>query len=84
MKSITIKNSYDVWSVGMMTALINIECLRKYNVVDANKVLNRSYLSMCVEWYVHNIGYYITLPFVKHQHIKFLNKRCKDVDLEGY
>ena len=43
--------------------------------------LNRSWISLYVEWYLHNIGYYITLPFIKIPFINFLNLRFKDVDL---
>lgn len=84
MKVIKIKNSYNVWDIVMMRSLIKLESLRKYNVVDADKKLNRTYRSMYIEWYLHNIGYYLTLPFIKHEYINFLNKRFKDVDLEEH
>ena len=50
--------------------------------MDADKILNRSYKGMYIEWYLHNIGYYITLPFVNNEYIKSLNNRFKDLDLE--
>jgi hypothetical protein len=64
-----------------MKPLIQIYCFQKYNTDQANKVLNRSYLSMYFEWWAHNIGYYISKPFQKYQHF---NLRCKDVDLEEW
>jgi hypothetical protein len=46
---------------------------------DTGIPITRSYTSMYIEWYLHNIGYYITLPFPWWDNI---NARCKDVDLE--
>lgn len=37
--------------------------------------------ALMVEWWLHNIGYYLTLPFVKNTKIKALNERFKHVDL---
>ena len=82
MKTIKIKNSYQMWNPRIMKSLIMLACLRKYGVVNANKILNRTYLFMCVEWYLHNVGYYVTLPFVGNNQMYFLNERFKDVDLE--
>lgn len=36
---------------------------------------------LIIEWWLHNIGYYLTLPFVKNAKIKALNERFKHVDL---
>ena len=36
---------------------------------------------LITEWWLHNIGYYLTLPFVKNAKIKALNERFKHVDL---
>ena len=55
-----------------------------YGQLFANKVLNRSYRSMYIEWYLHNIGYWLTLPFIKKDNIKVLNERFKHLDLEEH
>lgn len=36
---------------------------------------------LIIEWWIHNIGYYLTLPFIKNPKIKALNERFKHVDL---
>ena len=47
--------------------------------------LNRSFWSMYVEWWCHNVGYWITLPFVKVNSLcSQINERCKHVDLEEW
>ena len=45
---------------------------------------HRSLTSMYIEWYLHNVGYYLTLPFMKIRFIAKLNERFKHVDLEEY
>lgn len=64
--------------------MITIKCYSVYGTVNADKVLNRSYKSMYIEWYLHNIGYWFTLPLIKKDSIKKLNERFKHVDLEEY
>lgn len=59
-------------------------CHIKYGSLQADKVLNRSYRGMYVEWYLHNIAYYFTLPFIKKPFFKQLNNRAKDLDLEEH
>lgn len=56
----------------------------RYGDSDAAGVLNRTYRGMYIEWYLHNIGYYLTLPLIKNELIKKLNLRFKDVDLEEH
>jgi hypothetical protein len=34
-----------------------------------------------IEWWLHNIGYYLTVLFVTNKTIKSLNERFKHVDL---
>ena len=84
MKNLHIEDSYKVWSTGHMWAEIIHKCHIEYGRLDADKVLNRSYRGMYIEWYLHNIGYYLTLPFIKKDSIKKLNLRFKDVDLEEH
>ena len=84
MKSIQIKNSYIIWSTDAMKELIREVSFKKYKRRDAAKLLNRTYKSMYIEWYWHNLGYYLTLPFIKHDKIRALNERFKHVDLEEH
>jgi hypothetical protein len=60
------------------------ETMRIYDSTDPAATLNRTYTGMCIEWYLHNIGYWITLPFVKNEKIARLNERFKDLDLEEH
>ena len=84
MKNLHIKNSYDIWKISDMGRVIDLECYDTYNNLDAEEVLNRSYLSMYIEWWLHNIGYYITKPFCFIETINKINLRCKDVDINEW
>ena len=84
MKSIHIEDSYNIWRAGHMWAEINHACLVKYGSLQATKVLNRSYKSMYIEWWLHNIAYYITLPFINIPTVAFYNERSRSVDLEEW
>ena len=57
-----------------------------YSIVNqAVKCLfQRSIKSMYIEWWLHNIGYYLTKPLCKFDYFKKINLRCKDVDLEEW
>lgn len=65
-----------------MKRLIYNATKEKYDIGFPTVLLNRSYEGMYFEWWLHNIGYYITLPFIFIPCIKKLNLRFKDVDLE--
>lgn len=80
-KSIQIKDSYKIWKPIQMERNIRDACYDKYGSVLARKVLRRSYKSMYIEWWLHNIGYYLTRNIALFQSI---NERCKDVDLEEH
>ena len=84
MKNIHIDNSYSIWSTGHMKSEIMHKCHMIYGTLRADLMLHRSWKSMYFEWYLHNIGYYLTLPFIKKEFFNHINKRCKDVDLEEY
>lgn len=84
MPNIHIENSYSIWKTVLMRTLIDFECDIKYGTVLAEMLLNRSYRSMYIEWWLHNIGYYITKPFCHIEAVKKINLRCKDVDLEAW
>lgn len=79
MKSIQIKDSYKIWRPFVMRQLIQDACYVKYDSIFAGDVLNRSYADMYIEWWLHNIGYYLTRNIAC---LKAINLRCKDVDLE--
>lgn len=82
MKFLQIKEGYTVWYPSVMKFLLQVLCLGKYQSKKVNEILNRSYISMYIEWWLHNIGYYITIPFCKIHWVKKLNDRFKDVDIE--
>lgn len=84
LKNIHIENSYRIWCPRSMKNLIIAYCVDKYTMSWANKVLNRSYLSMYFEWWYHNIAYYLTKPLSRFYAIKIINDRAKDVDLEEW
>ena len=81
-KSIQIKDSYNIWSPAKMKIKIQIEIRDCYLSWAPTDALNRTYKSMYIEWWLHNIGYYLTLPFIRFERLKRINLRCKDVDLE--
>lgn len=78
-KSIQIKDSYAIWRPTRMKGCINLVCKSKYGSWCADKVLHRSYIDMYCEWWLHNIGYYLTRNLAIFD---VINLRCKDVDLE--
>ena len=84
MRNIHIEDSYNIWDTYDMTYIISAKCFEKFGSHNPQAILNRTYASMYVEWWAHNIGYYITKPFCFVEPIKKINLRCKDVDLEEY
>ena len=83
MKSIYIEDSYKIWNQDNMWYAINDFC-KANDIHDPQFYLNRSYTSMFIEWYVHNIGYYLTFPFVKIKKVKEINERFKHIKLEEH
>lgn len=83
MRSIQIKDSFDVWSIKYQKLYVNRQSYIKYAEKDAAFALRRTWFSIHIEWWLHNIGYYITKPFIKNKLIKKYNLRFKDVDLTG-
>ena len=81
MKNIQIKNSYNIWDINDMICIIYKKCFEQYNSYSPEIQLNRTYNSMYIEWWLHNIGYYITKPFCSIKFFKKINLRCKDVDI---
>ena len=83
-EGIQIENSYQIWSTAQINSLVQQKTLVKYGTKDVKTALNRSYLSIYIEWWYHNIGYYITKPFCFIETINKINSRCKDVNLEQF
>lgn len=81
---IRINNSYCIWLPKQMKLLIQNQALYKYGTMDVKSVLNRGYISLYIEWWFHNIGYYITKPFCFIESVQDTNARFKDVDLESW
>ncbi len=81
MKSIQIKDSYKIWKPSKMKHEIELECWSKYCWHLANEILHRSYVDMYIEWWLHNILYYLTRNIPLFESIA---ERCKDVDLEEH
>lgn len=80
-KSIQIKDSYRIWRPFVMKQHIKKACFDKYGSPFAKAVLHRSYADMYCEWWLHNIGYYLTRNIALFD---VINLRCKDVDLEEH
>ena len=71
---IQIKFSYIVWGPSRMKRLINYEAYKAGIEV-------KNYTPYIVEWWLHNIGYYVTKPLTFIPALKNVNLRCRDVDL---
>ena len=84
MNNIHINNSYNIWNTSYIRFIIKNKCYENFNSYEPEIVLNRTYRSMYIEWWLHNIGYYITKPFYFIKKISEINLRCKDVDLEEW
>lgn len=86
LKNIHIVDSYKIWKPKRIKKIIRKETYDLYKDLFADRVLNRNYYSMVFEWWLHNIGYYLTLPFMKLgiNWIRDINLRCKHVDLEEW
>lgn len=67
-----------------MFTTITAACKAEYDSFFAEKVLNRSYRGMYIEWWLHNLGYWVTRPFTKNAYVAKLNERFKHLDLEEH
>jgi hypothetical protein len=71
-KPIQLQNSYVVWRPSTMEkALVYLLGMKPLN-----------FKALVIEWWLHNIAYYLTLPFIFVPFMKKLNERAKHVDLE--
>lgn len=82
--NIKIKDGYLIWNFEDMNLAICAQSYLVYGNSDASAILNRSYRSMYIEWWAHNIGYYLTKPFCFFERINQINLRCKDIDIERW
>lgn len=71
-KHIQIKNSFKIWKPSEMGFIIYVR-LHPHRAAY--------FAPYIIEWWLHNIGYYVTKPFTFIPFIKSINLRCKDVDL---
>ena len=69
---IQIKYCYKIWDPAVMEIMIWVRC-HPYKA--------KNYAPYIIEWWLHNIGYYLTLPYIDAPKIKALNDRFKHVDL---
>lgn len=77
-----IENSYNTWLPSTMRSTMTAAAMDKYQTIDYTTLLNRSERSLIIEWWIHNIGYYVTLPFCNNEKVAAINLRFKHVDLE--
>ena len=86
MNNLHIENSYKIWSINKMFEMIWDAVYSATNLltITPQSYLNRTYKSMYIEWWLHNIGYYVTKPFCFIKPIYKINLRCKDVDLNEW
>ena len=81
MKNLHIVNSFMVWAPSEMKLRIVDACMKAYDQYDAANVLGRTWTGMYIEWWLHNIGYYVA------KFIPFLNglvERFQHVDLNSW
>ena len=84
MNNIHIENSYNIWNTSKMKNILIDKVRSIDNDADPEIYLNRTYGTMYLEWTLHNIIYYLTLPFINKEYFKTVNNRCKHVDLEEW
>lgn len=73
MNNLHIPNSYKVWRISEMNKQLPLNCV--------TIVLNRPLWTIYVEWWLHNIGYYLTKPF---PFLAVANERFRNVDLNEW
>lgn len=78
-RHIQIKDSYDVWRPSKMRVSIYYHFHKQCDLPRLVAIQN--FKSLVIEWWLHNIGYYITKPFIRFKRVNALHLRFKDVDL---
>lgn len=81
MNNLHIVDSYKIWTVYRMRGKIYGCCFMTYQSYEVEKILNRPFWTLYVEWWLHNIGYYVTKPF---KSLESCTLRFKDVDLNSW
>ena len=81
MNSLKIIDSFNIWSIEQMSKLIDSQLLEKFGSLNVEEILNRPRFTLYIEWWLHNIGYYLTLLF---DFLESYNLRFKDVDLQSW
>lgn len=86
MRNLHIENSFNVWNPIKMRQIIDeeVKSVATHHLETAEQYLHRSYVSLYIEWWLHNIGYYLTKPLCFISKFNWYNTRCKDVDLEEH
>lgn len=82
MRNIHIPYSYSTWRIEDMKTLMQVYLEMGGITTGPTCYLNRHMWTLIVEWWLHNIGYYLTKPFCKIEWFRKLNERFGDVDLE--
>lgn len=62
----------------------HIQIKNSYNIWKPSKMRTLAgdlTLLLIIEWWLHNILYYLTKPFTGNAFLKDINIRCRDVDL---
>lgn len=79
-KHIQIKDSYNIWKPSKMRELVIADYRDQYWDFEHDlSIVNDK--ALIVEWWLHNIGYWVTLPFISVAKIRSINVRCQHVDL---
>ena len=72
-KHVQVKDSYNTWNPSKMKKDISDSC---------EDTQCKTTTLTVIEWWIHNIGYWLTLPFTFIASIGKINSRFKDVDLD--
>ena len=83
MRNLHFDNSYNIWSPSIMRSMIEEKTTQFTDDKDTRTYLNRPFISLYIEWWLHNIGYYLT-KFINKKWAKDINLRCRHVDLEEW
>jgi hypothetical protein len=71
-KHIKIKYGFQYWKPSKIKKIIDYK-LQPYKAIK--------YAPYIIEWWLHNIGYYLTYAYTFIPSLKRINNRCKHVDL---
>lgn len=83
MRNLHFDDSYNIWLPSVMRTMIEEKTAQFTDTEDPEMFLHRSFKSLYIEWWLHNIGYYLT-KFIKSDWAVSINIRCRSVDLEEW